>query len=212
MSLPFLVKLYDKNLSKTPDRDYESAGWNCYAYGNHIISPKDCKIIPLGFSAALPKNHVAVVWDRSSFGNKKIHTFHQLIRVPDDLQIVSFGGVIDSDYRGIWGAILYNFSNKEFEIKHGDKVVQIIIHEVADLEQHIVDELPSSERGGKGFGSTDQGMTAEKLHHTIMGAPPAPPAPKEAEAQNTLIMNSGASVTVTRAEAKEIADKIRESK
>ncbi|XP_075169847.1 deoxyuridine triphosphatase [Haematobia irritans] len=63
-------------------------------------------------------------------------------------------GVVDEDYRGNLGVVLFNHSDQKFEVKRGDRIAQLICEQIfyPDLEQ--VDKLGDTKRGEGGFGST----------------------------------------------------------
>ncbi|XP_065355858.1 deoxyuridine 5'-triphosphate nucleotidohydrolase [Calliphora vicina] len=63
-------------------------------------------------------------------------------------------GVIDEDYRGNLGVVLFNHSETDFDVKRGDRIAQLICERIfyPDLEQ--VDKLDDTQRGEGGFGST----------------------------------------------------------
>ena len=63
-------------------------------------------------------------------------------------------GVIDSGYRGPIGVILFNHSDKDFEINRGDRIAQLIIQKIALTTPVQVEHLSNSERGTKGLGSS----------------------------------------------------------
>ena len=63
-------------------------------------------------------------------------------------------GVIDCDYRGPVGVVMFNFSDKDFQVTAGDRVAQLIIEKIAMLPVEEVDNLDDTERGHGGFGST----------------------------------------------------------
>lgn len=63
-------------------------------------------------------------------------------------------GVIDYDYRGNVGVILFNHSDAAFEVKRGDRIAQLILEKISMVAAVEVDELSSTERGSGGFGST----------------------------------------------------------
>ena len=63
-------------------------------------------------------------------------------------------GVIDSDYRGNIGVVLFNHSHDDFIIKKGDRIAQLIIEIIEMPELLLVDELDKTSRGHGGFGST----------------------------------------------------------
>jgi dUTP pyrophosphatase len=63
-------------------------------------------------------------------------------------------GVIDYDYRGPVGVILFNHSDNEFVISKGDRVAQLILEKISMAEVLEVEVLSETERGTDGFGST----------------------------------------------------------
>lgn len=62
--------------------------------------------------------------------------------------------MIDADYRGAVGVILFNHSDVDFEVKVGDRIAQLIIQNIVTPEVEEVDDLDSTARGSGGFGST----------------------------------------------------------
>ena len=63
-------------------------------------------------------------------------------------------GVIDADYRGNIGVVLYNHGNKDFKITPGDRVAQLICEKIVYPDIQEVDTLKDTDRGEGGFGST----------------------------------------------------------
>ncbi|GAX14363.1 dUTP pyrophosphatase [Fistulifera solaris] len=63
-------------------------------------------------------------------------------------------GVIDADYRGPVGILLFNLSDKDFEIKRGDRIAQLILEQIVIPEIQEVEDLSETTRGAGGFGST----------------------------------------------------------
>lgn len=63
-------------------------------------------------------------------------------------------GVIDADYRGPVGVILFNHSDVDFDIKAGDRIAQLIIEKIVTPDVTEVDDLDATVRGSGGFGST----------------------------------------------------------
>jgi dUTP pyrophosphatase len=63
-------------------------------------------------------------------------------------------GVIDEDYRGKVGVILFNHSDTEFTAEAGARIAQLIITNISTPDVAVVDSLPESDRGAGGFGST----------------------------------------------------------
>ncbi len=103
-------------------------------------------MVKTGLAIATPRGTYARVAPRSGLALKH--------------HITVGGGVIDGDYRGEAGVILFNHGRKEFEIKAGDRVAQLVLEKVSEATSLEVTELPDTQRGGKGFGST--GIAAGK--------------------------------------------------
>ena len=70
-------------------------------------------------------------------------------------------GVIDSDYRGEVGVILFNFGNKDFIVNMGDRIAQLIFEKIKTPKIKETDELEGTDRGIGGYGST--GMKAVQI-------------------------------------------------
>lgn len=117
----------------------DDAGLDVYSIQNLVLKPHYRAVVKTGISMELPKNHVALVWDKSGMASKGIKTM---------------GGVIDAGYRGEYKIVLVNLSSKDFEIKKGQKIAQILIQKVEKPEIEEVKKLKKSSRGGGGFGST----------------------------------------------------------
>lgn len=102
-------------------------------------------LVPTGIAIALPLGFEAQVRPRSG------------LAVHHGLTVLNAPGTIDSDYRGEIKVPLINLGDVPFRIARGTKIAQMVIarHETADFEE--VSELPASQRGAGGFGST--GMT-----------------------------------------------------
>ena len=69
-------------------------------------------------------------------------------------------GVIDADYRGEVGVVLFNHYDEDFHIKKGDRFAQLILEQIKTPPVKETADLPSTERGEIGFGST--GVNEEK--------------------------------------------------
>ena len=68
--------------------------------------------------------------------------------------ITTGAGVIDADYTGPVGIVLFNHGDQDFNVQEGDRVAQLILEQVADKPVIEVQELTQTQRGDKGFGST----------------------------------------------------------
>ena len=139
------VKLLHPN-AQLPARSTEGAGaFDIYMPTAGTVSPGETVFVNLGFAAAVPENHVALILPRSSTGCKL------------GLDLRNTCGVIDSDYRGEWKAALRTKSDKKvspISWDAGDRLLQVLIVPVALVSMEQVDELSTTERGNQGFGST----------------------------------------------------------
>ena len=99
-------------------------------------------MIGLGFSAAVPKGHVALLLPRSGAGAKF------------GVALNNTCGVIDSDYRGEWMVSIRLHNETPFKWNAGDRLFQMLIVPVADVSLDLVDELDDTSRGAGGFGSS----------------------------------------------------------
>ena len=70
-------------------------------------------------------------------------------------------GVVDGDYRGELGIVLFNFSDTDFQINMGDKIGQLIFEKIKTLIIKEVDSLQDTDRGNKRFGSNGVKTTSE---------------------------------------------------
>lgn len=127
------------------------------ASGMDVASPVDCLIdagktvlIKLGLAVAVPDGWELQVRPRSGLSLKT------------KLRLPNAPGTIDSDYRGEVGVIIENtdvdpnfvFMPPAFRINRGDRIAQLVLCPVARAEMVEVDELPDTQRGAGGFGST----------------------------------------------------------
>jgi len=63
-------------------------------------------------------------------------------------------GVVDADYRGNVGVVLFNFGEKDFKVEIGDRIAQLILEKICMVEVDEVDGLDDTSRGEGGFGSS----------------------------------------------------------
>jgi len=106
------------------------------------LAPGGRTAVPCGIAIALPPGFEAQVRPRSGLA---LHHGITVLNAP---------GTIDSDYRGEIKAILVNLGDAAFEISRGMKIAQLVIARHEHVELTEVSELPASERGQGGFGST----------------------------------------------------------
>jgi dUTP pyrophosphatase len=108
------------------------------------LAPGERRLIPTGIAIALPAGHEAQVRPRSG------------LALNHGVTLLNTPGTIDADYRGEIGVIMINLGAEPFVIRDGDRIAQMVIHQVAHAELQEVEELPESRRGEGGFGHTGQ--------------------------------------------------------
>src|SRR5688572_12393478 len=106
------------------------------------IAPGQGVAVPCGFQIAVPPGHEAQVRPRSGLAAK-----HALL-VPNS------PGTIDADYRGEVKVLLFNAGKEPFTVTRAMRIAQMLIVPVPRVAWKEVAELPSTERGAGGFGST----------------------------------------------------------
>ncbi len=121
-----------------------SAGMDiCAAVESEVVlEPGQTALIPSGFAIALPQGYEAQVRPRSGLAIK-----HQV-------GILNAPGTIDSDYRGEVKVILTNFGTKNFVVRRGDRIAQMVIARYERARWEERDELDQTGRGSGGFGHT----------------------------------------------------------
>lgn len=108
------------------------------------LKPFERVLIPTGLSMEIPKGFEVQVRPRSGLSLKT------------GLMVVNSPGTIDSDYRGELKIIMANLSNKDEVIEHGQRVAQLIIAPVHQLDWVETVALSETTRGVGGFGSTGE--------------------------------------------------------
>jgi len=104
-----------------------------------ILKPNHRAVVKTGLSIEFPKDYVALIWDKSGLAKEGI---------------TNLAGVGDSGYRGEYKIVLINLSSKNYEIKKGQKIAQLLIQKIETAEIEEVEELSETTRGDGGFGST----------------------------------------------------------
>jgi dUTP pyrophosphatase len=99
-------------------------------------------LIPTGWAIAVAPGFEAQVRPRSG------------LALRHGLTVLNAPGTIDADYRGELRVLLVNLGPEPVRIEHGARIAQLIVAPVAMVDAIEVDELPGSDRGSGGFGST----------------------------------------------------------
>ena len=106
------------------------------------LKPSERKLVPTGLTIALPDGYEAQIRPRSGLAFK------------NGITVANAPGTIDADYRGEVGVLLVNLGTEPFIIERGMRIAQMVIAAYTRATFSEVLELPSTERGAGGFGST----------------------------------------------------------
>jgi dUTP pyrophosphatase len=127
-----------------PGRAYAGdAGLDLSACEPAVLEPGERALVGTGLAVAIPEGYAGFVQPRSGLATKH------------GISIVNTPGLIDSGYRGELKVTLLNTDPREtFLVEPGMRIAQLVILPIPELELIEVDELPESERGVRGFGSS----------------------------------------------------------
>ncbi len=106
------------------------------------LAPGERALVPTGFSIELPDGCEGQVRPRSG------------LAVRHGVTLLNSPGTVDSDYRGEVAVVLINHGDRPFEIRRGDRIAQLVVASVVEVEVEEVEALSPTERGAGGFGST----------------------------------------------------------
>lgn len=142
-----MLKVNVVNKGSQPLPKYEtpqSAGMDLRAdiEGPILIKPLERKLIPTGLHIALPIGYEAQIRPRSG------------LAIKHGISCLNTPGTIDADYRGNIGVILVNVSNEDYVVQPGERIAQMVINKIEQIEFNLVEELDETERGEGGFGHT----------------------------------------------------------
>src|SRR3954462_4008236 len=127
-----------------PARAYDGdAGLDLSSCERVELAPGERALVPTGLAGAIPEGHAGFVQPRSGLAAKH------------GISIVNTPGLVDSGYRGELLVNLVNHDPREsFVVEPGMRIAQLVMLPVPEVELVEVDELPESERGVRGFGSS----------------------------------------------------------
>ena len=107
-----------------------------------ILAPGQRALVPTGLSIALPPGHEAQIRPRSGLALKH------------GVTVLNAPGTVDADYRGEVSVILINHGDAPFAIRRGERIAQMVIAPVGQVELVPAVSLSATERGSGGYGST----------------------------------------------------------
>jgi dUTP pyrophosphatase len=119
------------------------AGLDLQANDTLKVGPRERAMVPTGLAVAMPTGHAGLVLPRSGLASRQ------------GLTLANSPGLIDEGYRGeIMLAVVNLDPDQPVEIRKGDRIAQLVVVPLAEVEPAEVAELPSSGRGEAGFGSS----------------------------------------------------------
>ncbi|RUS84854.1 hypothetical protein EGW08_007395 [Elysia chlorotica] len=125
----------------TPTRGSKfAAGYDLYSAQKIVVPAKGKELVNTDIQIAVPEGCYGRVAPRSGLAVKKF--------------IDVGAGVVDQDYRGNVGVVLFNFSSEDFEVNKGDRIAQLICERICYPELEELPSLDETERGSNGYGST----------------------------------------------------------
>jgi dUTP pyrophosphatase len=107
-----------------------------------VLAPGARALVPTGWHVAVPEGFEGQVRPRSGLALKH------------GVTVLNAPGTIDSDYRGEVGVVLINHGSATFEVRHGERIAQLVVGPVARVEASVTSVLDETGRGQGGFGST----------------------------------------------------------
>jgi dUTP pyrophosphatase len=127
-----------------PERAYTGdAGFDLSACDGAKLGPGERAVVGTGLAVAIPGGYAGLVQPRSG------------IAARHGITIVNTPGLVDSGYRGELRVVLLNTDREQpFVVEPGMRIAQLVVVPVPELDVVEVDELPASDRGVRGFGSS----------------------------------------------------------
>ncbi|GFR82874.1 deoxyuridine 5'-triphosphate nucleotidohydrolase [Elysia marginata] len=117
-----------------------AAGYDLYSAQDIVVPAKGKEVVSTDIQIAVPDGCYGRVAPRSGLAAKKF--------------IDVGAGVVDQDYRGNVGVVLFNFSNEDFKVSKGDRIAQLICERICYPDLEELPALDKTERNSGGFGST----------------------------------------------------------
>jgi dUTP pyrophosphatase len=119
------------------------AGLDLQSAVDVVVDPGARVLVPTGVAVAIPDRHAGLVLPRSGLASRR------------GLTLANAPGLIDAGYRGEIVCAVVNLDRRErVEIARGDRIAQLVIVKLPQVEPVWVDDLPETRRGSAGFGST----------------------------------------------------------
>ncbi len=137
------IQLISPN-GKVPSQKHASdIGYDISASDDVTLKSNEVTLVSTGIAINLPQQCAGFVLPRSGLSTK-----HKIT-------LINSPGLIDPGYTGELLVPLMNYGNKDYDIKAGDRIAQLVLVNTHGVDFKVVDSLPETDRSSGGFGSTD---------------------------------------------------------
>ena len=141
-SLNILVKQLDAELPLPSHAQPGDAGVDLYARSSGEVVAGERSLVPTGVAVAIPEGYVGLVVPRSG------------LAIRHGISLVNSPGILDSGYRGELQVVMVNHGQEAFRYERGERIAQLVVVPAMTQSWEVVANLPESDRGEGGFGST----------------------------------------------------------
>ena len=118
------------------------AGMDLYADEDIVLRNETWNVVSTGVAMSIPEGYVGLIHPRSGLAAKH------------GITVLNAPGTIDAGYRGEIKVILLNGTDKDFVVRRGDRIAQLVVQEFVHGDIVEVSTLDDTERSTNGFGST----------------------------------------------------------
>ena len=137
------IQLISSN-GKVPSKKYPfDIGYDIGASNNITLKSKEVTLVSTGIAINLPQQSAGFVLPRSGLSTK-----HKIT-------LINSPGLIDPGYTGELLVPLINHGDRDYDVKAGDRIAQLVLINTNSVNFKVVDALPETDRSSGGFGSTD---------------------------------------------------------
>lgn len=134
------IKKLNENASLPNYAHPHDAGMDLFATEDVVIETGQRVQVPTGIAMEIPDGYVGLIWDKSGLSHKS--------------GLKTLGGVVDAGYRGEVQVGMINLGNETYTFSAGDKVAQMLIQKIENMNIVESEELSDTSRGEGAFGST----------------------------------------------------------
>ena len=135
------AQLPKRNHESIPGHIIGDTGYDIFAVESRIIGAKDSCVVPVGFKVGfITEGYWFRVEARSGLSFKH--------------NVIPHFGVVDNQYKGDLGILLYNLSDDNYPVTVGDRIAQLVVYPIIEAKIEWIDKAVESNRGEKGIGSS----------------------------------------------------------